>query len=111
MIAFAEYQDWHERWDDQAGRYAPNTDWYYALGLAGETGEVVDKIKKSYRTGDKYVPVDDKAIGLELGDALWYLTRLARNHGFTLADIASMNIEKLEDRHKRGALGGQGDDR
>lgn len=80
---------------------------YPALGLAGESGEVVDKIKKFYRDGK----LDKTAVGLELGDVLWYLSMLAKHMGYTLEQIAEMNITKLLDRKARNVLHGEGDNR
>ena len=86
--------------------------WVYALGLTGEAGELADKIKKVYR--DKcgvFKQEERNEIAKELGDVLWYLTRLGATLGFSLEQIAAMNIEKLADRAKRGKIGGSGDDR
>lgn len=49
----------------------PNADMYelMALGLIGETGEVVDLIKKHKYHG---VPVDVEKLKKEVGDCLWY---------------------------------------
>lgn len=67
---------------------------YLALGLNGEAGEVAEKIKKH-----------------ELGDILWYLSRLADELGFDMDDVAGRNIEKLFDRKERDKLSGSGDNR
>ena len=84
----------------------------YALGLCGEAGEIADKIKKVYRDTDGktdwHVRED---IGKELGDVLWYLTRLANAYGFSLEGIMAMNLQKLQDRKERGKIGGSGDNR
>ena len=86
--------------------------WVYALGLTGEAGELADKIKKVYRDDNGVFKQEDReAITKELGDVLWYLTRLGATLGFSLEQIAAMNIEKLADRAKRGKIGGSGDDR
>jgi NTP pyrophosphatase (non-canonical NTP hydrolase) len=45
----------------------------YALGLAGEAGEVVDLLKKSWGHGH---PLDVEKLKKELGDTLWYVTAL-----------------------------------
>lgn len=85
---------------------------YPTLGLAGETGEVVEKIKRILR--DKNMVVSEetkKEITKELGDVLWYLAQLATELGLSLDEIASLNIEKLSDRQKRGELHGSGDNR
>jgi NTP pyrophosphatase (non-canonical NTP hydrolase) len=84
---------------------------YPALGLAGEAGEVADKVKKVLR-GDG--PLDEerkKAIAQEIGDVLWYCAVLASDLGFGLEEIGSMNYAKLHSRKERGMLGGDGDDR
>jgi NTP pyrophosphatase (non-canonical NTP hydrolase) len=72
---------------------------YAALGLAGETGEAVELVKKSFRKGGK---LDRVALRDELGDVLYYLTRIANKAGFTLAQIADANVLKLAKRQKLG---------
>lgn len=67
-----------------------------ALGLAGESGEVCDLIKKSH---ERATPVNLDAILLELGDTLWYLSNLSGTYGWTLAEVAQANIEKLAARY------------
>jgi len=85
---------------------------YPALGLAGETGEVVDKIKKILRDGRENLPEDwNEQIAKEMGDALWYFANLAHDIGYSLSEIAAMNVDKLTDRKKRGVLSGSGDNR
>lgn len=80
---------------------------YPALGLAGETGEVAEKIKKSIRDGN----LDVEGLKKELGDVLWYIAAIANDMGFDLSEIAQMNLDKLESRKNRGVLGGSGDNR
>lgn len=85
---------------------------YPTLGLAGEAGEVADKVKKVYR--DNNGRFDDEhrhAIAMELGDVLWYVANLATDLGYTLQDIAEMNYQKLQSRKERNKLSGEGDDR
>lgn len=72
---------------------------YAALGLGGETGEVLELIKKAAR-GD--VPLDDATLALEMGDVLWYLHRMAAKRGFTLGDVATLNTVKLTRRKEKG---------
>ena len=86
--------------------------WVYALGLTGEAGELADKIKKVYRDkGGVFKQEEREAIVKELGDVLWYLTRLGATLGFSLEQIAEITVETLADRAKRGKIGGSGDDR
>ncbi len=85
---------------------------YPTLGLAGETGEVAEKIKKVIR--DKGGIVDDAtrdALRKELGDVLWYVAQLCTELDLSMADVAEKNIEKLLSRQKRGRLSGDGDSR
>jgi len=85
---------------------------YPTLGLAGESGEVVEKIKHVLR--DDEGKVSEKAkqeIAKEMGDTLWYIAQLATELDLSLDEIASSNIEKLFSRKERGTLSGRGDDR
>jgi NTP pyrophosphatase (non-canonical NTP hydrolase) len=91
---------------------ADNNFIYPTLGLAGEAGEVAEKIKKVIR--DKNGVIDDekkKEIEKELGDVLWYVSQLASELGLSLEEVADKNIEKLYSRMDRGKLGGDGDNR
>jgi NTP pyrophosphatase (non-canonical NTP hydrolase) len=84
---------------------------YVGLGL-GETGEVQGKIKKVIRDdGGMVSPGVRRALMDELGDVLWYIAALARELNVSLDNIAERNIEKLQSRADRGAIGGSGDDR
>lgn len=88
----------------------PQEEWkaYLPLQLASEAGEVAGKFGKAVRKGED---IDPHAVALELGDVLWYVANLAEMVGYDLSEIATMNIEKLEDRTKRGVLNGDGDNR
>ena len=85
---------------------------YFTMGVAGEAGEVVDKIKKVIRDADGVLSDEDKKeVAKEMGDVLWYLSQLSGYMGYDFADIAQINLDKLKDRQKRGALAGSGDNR
>ena len=85
---------------------------YPTLGLAGEAGEVAEKIKKILRDKEgKVDDVDREEIKKELGDVLWYLTQLATELKIPLEDVATGNLAKLYDRMERGKLSGDGDNR
>ena len=85
---------------------------YPALGLAGETGEVCEKIKK-YLRGDYTLSNEEKIdeLEMEIGDVLWYLANLASDLHLSLDIIAAKNINKVRDRLERDVLQGDGDDR
>ena len=85
---------------------------YPVLGLAGETGEVVEKVKKLIR--DKGGKIDEEfkqGIKKELGDVLWYLTQICTELGLSLDDVAKTNLEKLFSRLERNKIHGSGDER
>lgn len=148
---------------------------YLALGLSGEVGEVLNKLKKIIRDDDGQLTEDAaRHIALEVGDVLWYVVTIAHKEkirllftqhkkenvslqeaikfgmevayqsfrtsddliggrvalppirllvicsslellsnfaGYTLEEVADMNIQKLTDRKNRGKIGGSGDDR
>lgn len=73
-----------------------------ALGLAGESGEIADHVKKVMFHGH---PLDDatrEKIAKEIGDILWYCAMGARGLGLGLSEIATMNVEKLKKRYPEG---------
>lgn len=81
---------------------------YNILALNGEAGELANKMKKVLR-GDK--PVDRPAFAKELGGCFWYFSMLALELGYTLEEIALININEIKGRMERGTLRGDGDDR
>jgi NTP pyrophosphatase (non-canonical NTP hydrolase) len=92
---------------DQGANFA-----YPALGLAGEAGEVADKLKKVIRDNGGVLtdPVRD-AVAKELGDVLWYVAILAQEMDYSLNEIAKINLDKLASRQQRGVITGSGDNR
>lgn len=82
------------------------------LGLAGESGEVLEKFKKILRDKGGELTDEDKAeIIKELGDILWYVNAVAHLLGSDLDSVATANIEKLASRKQRDQLHGSGDNR
>jgi NTP pyrophosphatase (non-canonical NTP hydrolase) len=85
---------------------------YPTMGLAGEAGEVAEKVKKIFRDKNGVVDEDTKnTIKKELGDVLWYVSQIATEFNLSLDEIAEENIEKLYSRMERGTLNGDGDNR
>ena len=97
---------------------------YPALGLAGESGELVDKIKKFWRNNfdvshttevweiKDALPENQRLeIVKELGDILWYISAMATELEVDLSEVARVNLEKLFDRRDRGVIKSEGDNR
>jgi NTP pyrophosphatase (non-canonical NTP hydrolase) len=87
---------------------------YCTLKLAGEAGEVADKVGKLFRDYDGLVNrtgSQTTSLLLELGDVLWYIANLAQLLGSSLDQVALMNLAKLAERKDRGTLRGSGDTR
>jgi NTP pyrophosphatase (non-canonical NTP hydrolase) len=103
FIDFSYYQD-------EAGKTAIyEHPLYPVLGLAEETGEVCGKVAKVLR-GDNPL-IDTDAMAKELGDVLWMLAMCCKELGIDLADVAELNLRKLQGRAKANTLQGDGDDR
>ena len=85
---------------------------HWTLGVGGEAGEITEKIKKIVRDKQGHINTTDKEeLAKEVGDVLWYLAILAKHLNYSFDDIAEKNLAKLQDRQKRGKLGGSGDNR
>lgn len=111
---------------------------YMMLNLVGEVGEFASKVAKGIRKGDLEIGeageqsnvllmtsarmenimnaemmsnVYKAELMKEAGDILWQLSGLCSVFGWSLEDIAQMNLDKLADRKKRGVIDGNGDNR
>ncbi|HOK59354.1 MAG TPA: nucleoside triphosphate pyrophosphohydrolase family protein [Candidatus Dojkabacteria bacterium] len=85
---------------------------YPALGLGGESGEVLEKIKKVYRDKNGVFTKEDiDSISKELGDVLWYVQALCNDLGISMQDVAEQNVTKLSNRLNNNTIHGNGDDR
>ena len=69
------------------------------MGLAGESGECVDLMKKHIFQGHS---LDMEHLMKELGDVAWYLAITADSIGYTLEEVFEANIKKLESRYPDG---------
>ena len=70
-----------------------------AMGLCGESGEVIDLVKKWLAQGHE---LDKAKLAKELGDIAWYLAEAATALEIPLEDILAANIEKLKQRFPEG---------
>jgi NTP pyrophosphatase (non-canonical NTP hydrolase) len=89
-----------------------NNVYYPALAMAGESGEVCNKISKIMRDHDDII-TDEMKLELEkeLGDVLWNLSQLATELDLSLDEIATNNLRKLKSRKDRNKIHGRGDNR
>ena len=104
---FSEYQERAKTTaiypDDLKGRF-----FYPCVGLAGEVGELLNKVKKLARDNAK---IDREDLKGELGDIMWYVSQISTELGIDMNDVVESNLAKLRSRQERGKLGGSGDDR
>lgn len=70
---------------------------YLGFALPGEVGELLNVIKKQFRGDAGYCP--ELEIKEELGDILWYLTRMIVEQGYSLEEIAAHNVKKTRERY------------
>ena len=85
---------------------------YPVLGLAGEVGELLNKVKKIFRDDEEEISKErKKQIEEELGDILWYLSEIATKLGISLQIVALNNNTKLQSRKQRNRIQGEGDNR
>lgn len=92
---------------------------YCALKGAGECGEFAEKLGKRMRKQGSINAISRSAmddefrldLAKELGDRLWYISQAATELGYTLAEIAQINVTKLTSRKDRGVIVGEGDNR
>ncbi len=73
---------------------------YLALGLNGEAGEVAEQVKKAIRNDGQITDERRAKILDEIGDVLWYVSRIASEFGASLGEVAEQNVAKLEQRRK-----------
>lgn len=119
MTSLSEYQ----RKAFQSFKMAGNSqvdEAHLAFGLLAEAGEIATLYQKMYRGDPSYLDYDwdyhlkpekVELLKKELGDVLWHVSAMALLYGFTLEEIAEVNLQKLKDRAKKGTIRGDGDER
>lgn len=95
--SFNEYQEFAYSLTSEKGKENPVLNG--VLGLAGESGECADIVKKALFQGHE---LNKEKLKDELGDVLWYISLTAKGLGFTLQEIADYNVEKLSARYPTG---------
>lgn len=87
---------------------------YLALGLVGEAGETADVIKKIIRkynhlegfkadSPEEFAEVRQRIVS-ELGDVMWYVTKLGDTFDISLDEVMHANIKKLKERREQGTI-------
>jgi NTP pyrophosphatase (non-canonical NTP hydrolase) len=87
-----EHRDLLTRYEALRQRYIMD------VGFGGESGEVLELVKKHERDG----VLDRRELAMELGDALHYLTKIGQRYGISLGDIKRINRQKLLARRRGG---------
>lgn len=96
---------------------------YMMLNLVGEVGEFASKVAKAIRKGFAQICknrlsrigdtdmlyAQEEELKKEAGDVLWQLSGLCSVMGWTLEEIAQMNLDKLAARKAIGTIDGNGD--
>ena len=67
-------------------------------GMVGEIGEIHSIYQKSYQGHE----IDTDHVKKELGDLLWFISEYCTALGWTLEDVAQLNINKLKPRYPEG---------
>lgn len=100
-----EYQDWIKTNNIVHDIRTDHYKMFYAVGMAGECGEICNKFKKLIR--DDLGRNEDGSIKPEFrldlmqeyGDLLWYLVESANTLKISLQEIIDENVRKLEARN------------
>lgn len=109
---FDEYEKLATRTATFGGKQHEHQLMYITLGIAGESGEIAEKIKKIVRNDNGIVSDENReSLKREIGDVLWYLSQLSRVLGFHFSEAAKANIDKLADRAARNVIKSTGDHR
>ncbi len=73
-----------------------------ALGLAAESGEFTEVVKKIILQGKPYNEDNVFHMKRELGDICWYIAQACMALDTTFDEIIEMNVEKLKARYPGG---------
>ena len=73
-----------------------------ALGLAAESGEFTEVVKKIILQGKPYNEDNIFHMKRELGDICWYLAQACMALDTTFDEIIEMNVDKLKARYPGG---------
>lgn len=93
-----------KEYQELAGRTMPTVTLYelefHALfGLVGEIGELHSIYQKRFQGHTEDTEEHRKK---ELGDLLWFAAEYCTSQGWSLDEIATLNIDKLKSRYPKG---------
>lgn len=100
-----EATEMSQRWFPDVHQSMQHAVVHMALGLAGETGELVDHIKKANRSDDfdKHVRSSKQEIGAEIADVQIYLALMAQALGIDIA--AEVERKQAFNEERFGSVG------
>lgn len=90
-----KFGEWTDNLWNNYGPADDKTLFIITVGLAGESGEVCEVIKKHVRDNE----FDKEDLKLELGDVLHYWCRICSYFGLKPSEVAEANQEKLTKRY------------
>lgn len=99
MLGFEDYQFQANETSGAKGDFSNQRLAIAGLGLAGESGEVADLIKKILGHGHQ---LDVDKIATELGDLLWYIAEICTTLQLDMENVAHQNLVKLQKRYPGG---------
>ncbi len=79
--------------------FTGNIELHALYGMAGEVGEIHSLYQKEYQGHGK---PDPEHLKKEVGDLLWMVAEFCTAHGWALADVMRLNIEKTRARYPDG---------
>ena len=102
-----EYQDWAALlWDGSDKKtYDLHDLFIMTAGIGGETGEVLEILKKAERGKMHGKKIDLEHLTEELGDVLYYLKMLCSYHKISLSDVLQKNVMKIDVRYSHSLPG------
>lgn len=70
-----------------------------AVGLAGESGELLNEVKKQIMHSHGF---NLERLKTEAGDCIWYLAAICTTLGIDLGTVMQENVDKLKIRYPEG---------
>ena len=97
QFTFDEYQELARRTQNKDLSARQRTE-HALFEMASEIGEIHAFFQKEYQGHD----IDEKKLEDEVGDLLWGIAEFCDVYGWSMADVAMRNIDKLRKRYPDG---------